>query len=129
MNDPTAKPTKIIKPPEKVYVDGTLTLVVTTDAGVFTSKALAKLIGFDNHHGWTQRLRAKGWQHPDILKPPAPKGFKISGEPLLSVGDPADFGNGEWQALGDEGRGYNLRKIPRSCLEYLTGADCTMGCR
>jgi hypothetical protein len=128
MNDQTAKPTKIIKPPKKTYVFGTLTLLVTTDAGVFSSKALAKLIGFDNHHGWTQRLKAKGWQHPDILKPPAPKGHFISGEPMKS-GDPADFGTDEWRALGDTVRDHNLKKIPRACCEHLRGDECAMGCQ
>lgn len=128
MIDTTERPTKILEPPSKEFNGKTTVLVVVTDKGKFTARAPAPLIGFKNVHSWTQRLKSKGWRHPDILKPPAPKGHFISGEPMES-GDPADFGTAEWRALGDIVRNHNLKKIPRACCEHLRGDACAMGCQ
>lgn len=127
MSDNTI-PTKILEPPSKEFNGKTTVLVVVTDKGKFTAKVLANMIGFKYVHSWTQRLKSKGWRHPDILNPPAPKGHFISGEPLGSV-DPADFGTAEWRALGDIVRNHNLKKIPRACCEHLRGDACAMGCQ
>lgn len=103
------RPTKIISQPYKVLVNGIWTWMVETDIGLFTAQALAKLIGFEHHHGFTQRLRKFPYTAPGILSPPAPRGWRITGETTdMSSGD---FGTEEWQALGDKPRTRNLAKI------------------
>lgn len=117
------KPTRVVK---RTKGKSNSWLWKCDDGVTYTTKELSQIVGFTAPHGLTQRVKTLGFDHPDVLLPPAPKGFKIDGS---SVNDGRLYGNfsryagekseltkpsiGEYAMLGDRSRPHNLAKIPK----------------
>jgi len=103
---PIPFPTKIISKPYRLGTNKPL--MIPYDNGITYRLAdLAKLIGY-SLWGFSEKLKLHGWKHPNILKPPTPHGFTVSGKANRNALKEKPGGNDAWKALSNESRKQSL---------------------
>jgi len=111
------KKTRITKQDPRANGAQVAWIFLCDDGKEYTTRELAAVVGFKTAHGLDQRIRNFGFDHPDVLAPPARKGFRVTG---IAVNDGrvsrykserTDGDAGNFANLSGRVRTENLNKI------------------